>query len=286
LTFYRIAVFYVLSVFFLGMLVPYNSPQLKTAISKSTSASASPFVVAIQISGIQALPAILNACVLVFVFSAANSDLYIASRTIYGLAAEGLAPRILSHTNKAGVPVYALLLSSLFSCLGYLNVSTSSAVVFTYFTNLVTVFGILTWISVLVTHIFFVRARKAQSLPDSSMVYTAPFGLYGTYFALFVCIIIALFKNFSVFVHSSATGGNYGNFDYKNFITGYLGIPIYLIMFCGYKILHKTKIHKPLTVDLFSGKQEIDDEENVFSAMQNEKVSESLGWYKFISWLI
>jgi len=79
LTFYRILLFYVVLVFLLGMILPYNDPLLKkanSAASKGASASASPFVVAIQISGIQSLPAILNGCILVFVFSAANSGMY------------------------------------------------------------------------------------------------------------------------------------------------------------------------------------------------------------------
>ncbi len=270
------------------MLVPYNSPLLSAANAATTSASASPYVVAIQISGIQILPAIFNACILIFVFSAANSDLYIASRTIYGLAVEGLAPHILARTNKNGVPIYAVLLSGTFGCLAFLNCSTGSAVVFTYFTNLVTVFGILTWISLLVTHIFFVRARRSQGIPDSELVYRAPLGLYGTYAALFVCIIVAIFKNFSVFVHSSAAGGKYGNFDYQNFITGYLGIPIYFVMAVAYKLVHKTKFKTPLTIDLYTGRQQVDDEEARFQQREKE-ISEARGpkatrWYKYVSW--
>lgn len=73
LTFYRIVVFYVLSVFFLTMLVPYNSEKLAFALQASTSASASPFVVAIELAKINVLPSFLNGCILIFVFSAANS---------------------------------------------------------------------------------------------------------------------------------------------------------------------------------------------------------------------
>lgn len=75
LTFYRIVFFYVLSVLLLGMLVPYNSEELNKATSKSASAAASPFVVAIVLSGIPHLPGILNACILIFVFSASNSGM-------------------------------------------------------------------------------------------------------------------------------------------------------------------------------------------------------------------
>jgi len=75
LTFYRILIFYVVLVFLLGMILPYNDPLLTAASKKGISAASSPFVVAIQAAGIPALPAIFNACVLIFVFSAANSGM-------------------------------------------------------------------------------------------------------------------------------------------------------------------------------------------------------------------
>jgi yeast amino acid transporter len=128
LTFYRILFFYILSVFLLGMLVPYNSPELLFANKASSSASASPFVVATELSGIKHLPGILNGCILLFVFSTSNSDLYIASRTIYGLACEGKAPRILAKTDRRGVPIYALGLSALFALLAFMNVADDSKV--------------------------------------------------------------------------------------------------------------------------------------------------------------
>jgi amino acid transporter len=262
LTFYRILVFYVFLVFLLGMIVPYNSKELKTANSSKTSAAASPFVVAIQISGIKVLPGIFNACVLLFVLSAANSDLYIASRTLYGLAHEGNAPRIFTWTDRRGVPVYALGLSSAFCLLAFLNVSTGSATVFGYFTSLVTIFGLLTWISILVTHINFVRARKAQNIPDTVMPYVAPLGMWGSVGALIFCCLIAIFRGFDLWSPS---------FKYKKFITTYLGIPLYLIMIFGYKFIMKSHGVKPEEADFYSGKQLIDDEENEFLAQQAAK---------------
>jgi amino acid transporter len=92
LTFYRILVFYVLTVFLVGTLVPFNSKKLAFAVNADSSAAASPFVVAIELASIPALPHIFNASILVFVFPAANSNLYIATCTIYGLAREGKAP--------------------------------------------------------------------------------------------------------------------------------------------------------------------------------------------------
>lgn len=283
LTFFRIVFFYILSVFLLTMIVPYDSKQLAFATKQSNSAAASPFVVAIVLAGIKGLPGFLNACILIFVFSACNSDLYIASRTIHGLALRGQAPRILAKTDKRGVPIYSLGLSTLFCLLAYMNVASSSKEVFNYFVNLVTIFGLLTWISILVTHIYFRRACNAQGVTPKQLPYAAPLGIYGSYFSLFFCCLIALTKNFSVF-----TKGSYGSFDYKNFITGYLGIPLYLILIFGYKFVKKTKGIKPHEADLFTGKDVFDRDEEYWKAVEAEKYDKRDGnWFyrKFLAWL-
>ncbi|TAQ91430.1 hypothetical protein B7494_g210 [Chlorociboria aeruginascens] len=272
LTFYRILLFYVVLVFLLGMLVPYNSKLLIESNSKSNNASASPFVVAIKISGIKALPAILNACILVFVFSAANSDLYIASRTLFGLAHEGKAPHIFTWTDKRGVPVYALGLSASFCLLAFLGVNTASYTVFGYFVNLVTMFGLLTWISILISHIYFVNARQAQGIPNSALAYVAPLGKWGSVGALFFSILIAFFKGFALFCYKkTAAKGTVPKFDTSTFVTTYLGFPLYFIMFFGWKWYKKTSLLRPADADLYSGKARIDAEEAEFLAAEQVK---------------
>jgi len=252
------------------MLVPYNSQKLIDANKNSTNAAASPFVVAIVISGIYALPSILNACILVFVFSAANSDLYIASRTLYGLAHEGKAPKIFKRTDVRGIPIFALAASTAFCLLAFLGVKTSSYTIFGYFVNLVTMFGILTWISILISHICFVRARHAQGIPDTALAYVAPLGIGGSIGALIFSILIAFFKGFALFCYKK-TGGATAKFDTSTFVTTYLGFPLYFIMFFGYKILMKSKLIKPEEADLFGGKARIDAEEAEFVAQEEAK---------------
>ena len=111
------------------------------------------------------------------------------------------------------MPYFALGLSALIACIAFLNVAGDSAQVFSYFVNLVSIFGLLTWISILVSHIYFVEARRAQGVVKSDLRYKSPFGLWGSYVSLAFCILISLTKNFAVFTH-----GDYGDFDYKNFI--------------------------------------------------------------------
>ncbi|AJV92298.1 Dip5p [Saccharomyces cerevisiae YJM1478] len=263
LTVYRIIVFYLCTVFLLGMCVAYNDPRLLSTKGKSMSAAASPFVVAIQNSGIEVLPHIFNACVLVFVFSACNSDLYVSSRNLYALAIDGKAPKIFAKTSRWGVPYNALILSVLFCGLAYMNVSSGSAKIFNYFVNVVSMFGILSWITILIVYIHFDKACRAQGIDKSKFAYVAPGQRYGAYFALFFCILIALIKNFTVFLGHK--------FDYKTFITGYIGLPVYIISWAGYKLIYKTKVIKSTDVDLYTFKEIYDREEEEGRRKDQEK---------------
>lgn len=104
--------------------------------------------------------------------------------------------------------------------------------------------GLLTWIGILCTHIGFRKAVKAQNLPAANFPYRSPFGILGSYIATgFLCVLI-MTKSFGVFVQG---------FDYKNFIVGYIGLPIYLALVLGYKFIYKTKRVKPCQADLVTG---------------------------------
>lgn len=89
-----------------------------------------------------------------------------------------------------------------------------------------------------------------------------------------------------MFIHDPES---YGNFDYKTFITSYIGIPLYVVAFAGWKIWKRTEIIKPHNADIWTGKAEIDREEAEYVAMmaiQNQNLS---GWTKVyrksLAWL-
>jgi amino acid transporter len=268
LTFFRIVFFYLVLILLLGMTVPYKSHLLQSAANKSkgtVSADASPFVVAAKLAGVNTVSHLINVCLLIFTFSAANSDLYIATRSLYSLAIEGNAPRIFSRTNDRGVPIYALGFSSLFCTSAYMSVKLGAFRTFQYFVALVTIFGILTWISILISHIYFVRARKAQGIPDTALAYISPFGVKGSMAALVFACIITFFNGWADFVHGLTTDGK---FDHNSFIVDYLPIPIYLALFFGYKIIMKTEVVKAVDADLIGGKARIDEDEAEFLASE------------------
>ena len=95
--------------------------------------------------GIPALPSIVNACVLISLFSTANSFVFAASRTLYGMALSRRAPQVFARTNRNGVPVYAILITLLMGCLSYLSVSNGAAKVLNWWINVVTSAQLVMW---------------------------------------------------------------------------------------------------------------------------------------------
>ena len=99
--FWRILFFYVLGSLAIGVLIPYNEGQLLGAQkSEAKGAAASPWVIAIQNAGIQALPSIINAVILTSATSSANAFLYTGSRYLYALAQNGQAPKFLLRCSQ------------------------------------------------------------------------------------------------------------------------------------------------------------------------------------------
>lgn len=107
--FYRLTAFFMLGSLCVGIVVPYNDKDLLNAIAHAhPGAGSSPYVIAMQHLRIPILPHIVNALILSAVFSAGNSYVFCASRTLFGLALEGKAPRFLTRCTGSGVPIYCV----------------------------------------------------------------------------------------------------------------------------------------------------------------------------------
>jgi len=54
-------------------------------------------------------------------------------------------------------------------------------------------------------------------------------------------------------------------------VTSYIGLPIFVIFWSGYKLYYRTSLIPAHEVDLITGKREIDEEEEQFIAEEEEK---------------
>ena len=121
----RVGTFYVGSVFLLACMIPWNSEEL----------AASPYVTAFDIIGIPGAEHVMNAVVLTAVLSCLNSGLYTASRMLFVLAAREEAPIALLTVNGKGVPVRAILFSSVIGFLCVIAAYVSPDTVFEFLLN-------------------------------------------------------------------------------------------------------------------------------------------------------
>lgn len=192
--FYRLTCFFVLGALCVGILVRHDDAELIGALRNGEpGAAASPYVVAMNSMGITVLPHIVNAMVLTSAFSAGNSYVYCASRSLYGLALEGKAPKILRTCTKAGVPIYCVGVVLAIALLAFLQLSSNAAVVLGWFVSLVTASQLLNFAATCVTYMFFYRALKAQGIDRRTLPYrswwqpyVSIYGFVGTFIMVFV----------------------------------------------------------------------------------------------------
>lgn len=247
--FYRLVFFYVFGVLSIGVTCPSNDPRLTDG---GAGAGSSPFVVAIANAGISTLPSIVNAVILISAWSSGNSFLYMSSRSLYSLAVSGNAPHIFKKCTKSGIPIYAVGTSSLFCVLSYLNVSSSGGVVFNWFVNLTNAWGMISWVCCMIIFLRFRKACAHHGVVSPWRNFTQP---YGAWIALVGFSFLCLINGFTVFFPQ--------NWSAANFLTAYVGIPIFLAMYFGHRIwAWKDKwAWDPDEIDMTTGLQEVIDAE-------------------------
>jgi amino acid transporter len=243
----RILIFYIGGTTVIGLLVPSNHAGLTF---NSGTATSSPFVIAIQTAGIKALPSIINACLLTSAWSAASSDLFTSSRAIYGLAASHNAPRIFLKTLSNGLPIVAVLFNACFALLAYMGVKKGSALVFTYFSAITSIAGLLTWFGISITYIRFYKGMKAQEFDRTTLPYHSNLQPYAAWYALCSISVIMFFSGWSVFLR--------GRWSTSTFITNYLALILFPILYVGAKFYYRESSKKPQEMDFITDIDQIE----------------------------
>ncbi|KAJ6038834.1 hypothetical protein N7460_007551 [Penicillium canescens] len=258
--FWRIAIFYVLTLLMVGLLVPYTDPRLLNASDSDTKDS--PFVIAIVDAGIPVLPSIFNAVITLSVISVANSCTFGSSRTLQALAERGMAPKLFSYIDKKGRPIYAIILQILFGLLAFVGESAAESTVFTWLLSLSGLSYFFVWGSICLCHIRFRKAWVFQGRSLSELPYKTPFGVVGSYVGLslnILCLIATFYV--SVWPPGSSPDAGY-------FFEQYLAAPLVLALYLFWKVftkqwrmwvpLQEIDLQAGLRTELLSGDEDIE----------------------------
>ena len=230
--FVRILLFYVVSIFMVGLVVPSTDPRL---LVSTGTASQSPFVIAARDAGIKVVPSIINAVVLTSAWSSGNSNMLGGSRILYGMAMQGHAPAIFRRLNRFTIPYVAVALYGMFMALGYMTLSNSASTVFSWLQDLVSIATLVNWICILIVYLRFHYGCKKQGIDrQKELPWAAPFQPYSSWVSLIVFVLLFITGGYSTFIH--------GHWSTETFISSYFNLPFILIVYFTYKFWMKSKI--------------------------------------------
>ncbi|WP_419880693.1 amino acid permease [Peribacillus sp. B-H-3] len=240
--FWRILLFYILTITVIGLIIPYTTPEL----AASDDVTVSPFTLVFEKVGFAFATSVMNSIILTAILSAGNSGMYAAARMLWNMAKEGHAPKALGKVNSKGIPVNALILTSLVGCLAFLSSLFGDGEVYTWLLNAAGLSGFIAWLGIALSHYRFRRAFVIQKKSMDELPYKAKWFPFGPLFAFTLCAIIIIGQNYSAF-----TGGA---IDWRGILVSYVSLPIFIVLWLGYKFLRKTKVVKLSDCILEKGK--------------------------------
>lgn len=117
---FRVNFIYMISIIFITILVPSDDDRLLGG----SGVASSPFVIAIQDSGIPGIASLLNAGMMCGVLAIAAESVYISSRVLRTMAHQNLISERLAKVDSAGRPRWTLLITAATAVfLGYIQLS-------------------------------------------------------------------------------------------------------------------------------------------------------------------
>lgn len=248
--FWRITLFYMVSLSLVGCLVPYDDPRLLG--SSSVDITASPFVIAINNAGIKALPSIMNVVILIAVLSVGNSSVYGCSRTLAALAHQGQAPKILGYIDRKGRPMAGIVVTAIVGLLCFLAGSDKHSEAFTWMLALSGLSSIFTWGSINLCHIRFRRAMQVQGRSLDELPFRAALGVWGSVYGFGINVLVLGFQFWTALFPTNKA-------DAYNFFSVYLALPVILAFYIPYKIWIRSPLYiRAKDIDLITGVREVD----------------------------
>ncbi|KHJ30157.1 putative general amino acid permease [Erysiphe necator] len=274
--FWRIALFYIISLFILGLIVPSDNSSLSKASDGATRFS--PFVLSFKLAGIKALPSIFNAVITLSVISVANTCTFGSTRTIQALCASGMGPAKLAEVDDKGRPRVILIIVLLFGCLAYVNEAKNGSIVFTWLLSLSGLSNFFTWGSICYAHIRFRKAWALNGRSIDDLPFASQYGVIGSWIGLglnILCLIAQFYLAlFPIGRNSSA----------RVFFENYLAFPVVIVFFIGYKIYYRQcTIGIDLkSINLDDGRRDINLEE-LRKELEDERAQRAMSpWWRRI----
>ena len=229
LVFWRIFIFFILSLLVIGFLVPYTS-----AHTIDNDVMMSPFTQAFAVFDHKSAAFIMNGVILIAILSTANSGMYVASRMLWFLAKEGHIPSLFSRITTRGIPIYALIATASISFIAFLSSIFGHDSIYLWLVNAGGLSGFIAWMGIAISHYRFRKAYIHQGKDLSLLPYLAKGYPYVPLGIFTLCILIIASHNIFAFMHD--------DLNWQELTISYIGLPLFLMVWLGNKWINKTKI--------------------------------------------
>ncbi|CAH6718782.1 valine amino-acid permease [[Candida] jaroonii] len=223
----RVIIFFMGSLLFVGLLVPYTSDQLLGSGGSATHAS--PFVIAAETYGSHALSSIVNAVILISVTSVATAAMYSSPRLLLSLAEQGMAPKIFTYVDKTGRPLYGWYATIVASFFCFIATYEKQETVFNWLLSISGICFLFVWPAICYCHVRFRYALKLKGIPLTELGYVSPTGIWGSYISIIINILMLIAQFWVALFPGSEPDAN-------SFFQNYLGGVVLLVLYGGHKL--------------------------------------------------
>jgi len=244
--FWRITLFYILALTFVGLLIPYDNERLLG--SGYIDVTASPFVIVAEDGGVVGFAHFTNVVIMLSVVSIGLSGVYGGSRTLTALAEQGYAPKMFTYVDRAGRPLFSTLAIIMWCPLAYMTLSTGGEVAFDWLLSLSGLAALFTWGSICFAHIRFRKAWAYHGHTKDELPFRAIFGVGGSWTGL-ILIIIVLIAQLYVAIEP---------LDAENFFKDYLAFFVVIFFYIIGWIWKRAAWRSIANIDVDSGRREVD----------------------------
>ncbi|CAO1628397.1 unnamed protein product [Sympodiomycopsis kandeliae] len=229
--FWRVFIFFFLSLLVITFIVPCNDERL-TGGSSDYDANASPFVIALVIGQIKILPSIINAVILISALSVGNASVYASSRSLAALAQSGQAPKMFAYIDREGRPLIATIACLSFGALAYIIYASSQTDVFYWLLSIAGLSTLFVWGSINLAHIRFRLAWKYQGKSVEELPWISPMGYWGSWIGLFIntfALILTFYKAAFPIGEGEMTPHDRAVYFFQSYLAFPIGVLFYVI---------------------------------------------------------
>ena len=147
------------------------------------------------------------------------------------MAHQGFAPKAMGKTNRRGIPVGALTVTTVIALLTFIT-SIEGPQIYLWLVAASGLTGFIAWVGIALSHYRFRRAFIKQGHSLDELKYHATWFPIGPIITLILCILVICGQNVTSFA----------NWDWEQIGITYISVPLVLILYIGYKIKHKTHL--------------------------------------------